>query len=329
MAARGRAVLVAAAVMVAWPVVVAAQAGGQEERAGPVVIEDDLEPLYLDEGRVVAVSPAWVIAEGGATGEGTAPAEGPQAAAGWTIADRGFWHRGPPRWFLAGAIDLGAIYFRPRFSAGWGKPHASWVGLDANPIFSGEGLGHYAGLRLALPWVDLRVGGRYFFTLRRSFLESRESYDHLQIQSRVGPPSRYLSWEAELTTSVPVGPGSVMAELAGTMVTLVDDGFYVFEETIRVVVDPPWVWRARVGYGLSLGPGGVGRLTFLAEAVGIPGRDALVVRGGLEASLLVWDDFEIRGRVIPPLVSEDSLGATGGDSFQLGFRYRFASGTPD
>ena len=251
------------------------------------------------------------------------------APAGSRYADRGYWRRGAPRWFLAGAIDLGAIYFRPRFSAGWGKPHSSWLGLDANPIFTGEGVGCYAGLRAALPFVDLRVGGRYFFTFRRSFLEPREQYDHLQIESRVGPPSRYLSWEAELTTSLPLGPGRVLGELAGTLVTLVDDGFYVFEETIRVVLEPPWVWRVRAGYELSLGPEGIGRLALIGEVVGLPGRDAYVVRGGIEGGLLLWDDFEIRGRVVPPLVSEDSLGAGGGDSFQLGFRYRFASGMPD
>ena len=74
------------------------------------------------------------------------------------------------------------------------------------------------------------------------------------IELRVGPKSKFLTWEAELTTGFPLGPGAFLMELAGSYVTGVPDPYNVYEETIRVVVDPPWVWRTRFGYLFAIDP---------------------------------------------------------------------------
>lgn len=235
------------------------------------------------------------------------------------------WRDGPYRWFLSGAIDLGVLYFRPRFSGGYGKPHETWLGFDLNPIFSGEGIGAYGGLRFAVPFLDLRLGARYYFTFRRSFLIPRESYDHLQIESRAGPSSRYLALEAELSLDVPIGPTSIVSELAVTSVQFVDDGFYVYEETIKVVTDPPYIWRGRLGYTIDFGPDGLIRFGVVAELVHLPGRDAWVFRAGGIARVSLWHDLEIRGTFIPAILSPDELGADGGDSFNVGLRFRWAT----
>jgi hypothetical protein len=247
--------------------------------------------------------------------------------------DRDFvpWRQQPARWFGALEFDTGFLYVRPRFALGYGKPHARWLGLEMNPIFSEEGLAGYAGLRAVLPHLSLRAGGRYWYTFYRSFLEPRDSYTVEQIELRAGPRSRFFTWEAELAVSLPLGPGVALSELAGSYVTGVDEGYYVYEETLRVVADPPWVWGARAGYlwpaaratadreaTLQVGP--------VLELVGVPRRGTLVLRAGGLVRITLSGDLEARGTFVPAVATPDALGARGGDAFLLGIRYRWASG---
>ncbi len=236
------------------------------------------------------------------------------------------WSRQPARWFFSSEIDTGFLYVRPRISTGFGRPHDAWAGIDANPIFSSEGIASYLGLRFDLPYVNLRVGGRYWYTFRRSFLLPERSYSVEDIELRIGPPSRFLTWEAELTTNVPLGLGALLLELAGSYVSGVDDGYYVYEETIRVVVDPPWVWRTRVGYTFPLDRDRTMVLGPVLEAVGIPKRDTVVYRAGALARVFLSPSLEARGTFVPAVFTPDPLGARGGDAFLLGIRYRWATG---
>ncbi len=239
--------------------------------------------------------------------------------------DPDYW--GGPRLFLAGENDLGVLYVRPRLSAGYGQPFRKWVGVDANPILSINGPGIYSGLRAKVPFLDLRLGGRLRTTFERSFLVPQDRYDTEDIESRDGPDSRYWSWEGQLTANIPVGPGAVVAELTGTAVTLVDEGYFVFEETVRAVVDPPWALKGRLGYSLrfvderlSLAP--------VVEALHLPGRGTTMLRGGLLMSFRVDETLAVRVIAVPTLASRDKLGAEGADTFLAGIRWRWATGIP-
>lgn len=246
------------------------------------------------------------------------------------------WSQQPSRWFGALEFDTGFLYVRPRLELGYGRPHAVWLGLEMNPIFSEEGLAAYAGLRAALPYLSVRAGGRAWYTFYRSFLAPRDSYTVEQIELRQGPRSRFLTWEAEAALSVPLGPGTVLSELAGSYVSGVDEGYYVYEETLRVVAEPPWIWRARAGYlwggvpwhllGTAADRENTVQLGPVLELVGVPRRGALVLRAGGLVRIRLAGDLEARGTFIPALATPDALGARGGDAFLLGIRYRWASG---
>jgi len=236
------------------------------------------------------------------------------------------WSQQPARWFVSSEIDTGFLYLRPRFSTGYGRPHAVWAGLDANPIVSSEGIAGYAGLRVDLPFVNLRLGGRYWRTFRRSFLVPQASYTVEDIELRDGPPSRFLTWEAELSTSVTLGRGALLFEGALSYVTGVPDGYYVYEETLRVVAEPPWVWRTRMGYMVALDADRTIALGPVLELVGIPKRYEVVYRAGALARVFISPALEARGTFVPAVVTRDPLGARGGDAFLLGIRYRWASG---
>ena len=49
------------------------------------------------------------------------------------------------------------------------------------------------------------------------------------------------------------------------------------------------------------------------------------VNMGIKSSLKLWSRWEARATFQPPILSPDSLGLKGGDSFQLGLRYRWAA----
>jgi hypothetical protein len=235
------------------------------------------------------------------------------------------WERGAPRVFLAAAIDLGFQYFRPRFSTGYGRPHDAWIGLDLNPIVQGSGAGGYVGLRGDGGPVDLRVGGRYFRSWTRTLLSVRDTYTRDDVELRENERATYLSFEAELTAAPALGPGEVLMEVAGTLVSGVPEDRYVFEETIRVVVAPPFALRGRIGYALRLTTSPLFRLAPVFEAVHVTERNATVLRAGIIGRIRLYDDLEIRFNFVPVLSSTDSLGLLGGDFAQLGVRYLWAT----
>jgi hypothetical protein len=237
-----------------------------------------------------------------------------------------FWQDTKTRPFVAARVDLGYVYFRPLVSAGYGRPYWRWVGVEASPIVSGVGFAGYTGLRASMPRLELRTGARYFLPFRRSFLFPQESYTQLDAESRLGPKSRYWSLEAEATTNVRVGPGDII--LLGTVHHLleVNEGYHVFDETLRVVAEPPWIFRGRFGYALPLTQNRLFRIAPVAEAISIPGRDAVIGRGGFVASATFSDFIDVLATFVPVIFSPDKLGLAGADFAQIGIRFRWASG---
>jgi len=276
---------------------------------------------------MVGTDRAWAVEAVGVD----APVASPPATGGTEQAVVGrYWELGRTRPFLATTVDAGLIYLRPRFMAGYGRPHWSWIGLEAAPSAGVGGLGYYSGISAALPYLNLRAGSRYFYPFSRHLLEPREEYERSDIGLLVGPVGDYLAYEAEAAGTLPLGPGSLFAVATGMYISLVPPDMYVYEDSLKVVAAPPWLWRARLGYLLALGLNGAIRLGLAGETIGLPGRDAFVVRGGLVASVLLSSQLEAQASLLPVLMSPDSLGLAGSDFGTLGVRYRWGTdSTPD
>lgn len=240
------------------------------------------------------------------------------------------WSSGTRRGFVAGSFDLGFLYVRPRFQAGYGRPHFKWFGIDVNPIVSPGAIGGYGGFRIDHPYVNWRIGARMAIPFSRSYMEDRpntERFDRTDLNRDVeGEDGFYLSAETELTLTIPIGGGVLFSETAFTYVSLVPEDVFVYEDTIKVIVEPPWVWRQRIGYMASFGETGAVHVGLVAELVGVPKRDLTVVRAGLLLRVWVSPRVEVRGAWIPAIVSRDDLGIRGGDFGLLGLRYRWATG---
>ena len=241
-----------------------------------------------------------------------------------------YWELGRTRPFVAATLDLGVAYLKPRIQAGYGRPFWSWVGVEAYPVLGLSGFGHYAGFAAAIPGFTLRGGSRYFYPFSRSLLEPKASYTRTDIELTGGRRSDYLAFEGEATATAPLFNGSVFGVLTGYRLSFVEPDYYLFEEGLRVVMKPPYVWRARAGYLLAFGRDSAIRLGIAGDVIGLPGRDEFVVRAGILASVAVSAQVEAQVSLIPVLVSPDSLGLAGGDFGQLGVRLSWAtSSTPD
>lgn len=265
---------------------------------------------------------AWAVETVGVE----APVASPPATGGTEQAVVGrYWELGRTRPFVAATVDAGLIYLRPRFMAGYGRPHWSWIGVEADPNLGTGGMGYYSGVAATLPWLSLRVGTRYFYPFSRHLLEPRDEYGRTDIALVEGPVGDYLAYEAEAAGTLPLGPGSAFAVATGMHIGLVPPDKYVYEDSLKVVAAPPWLWRARVGYLLAIGLNGAIRVGAAGEVIGLPGRDAFVIRAGVLASVLISSQLEAQASLLPVLASPDSLGLTGSDFGTLGVRYRWGS----
>jgi hypothetical protein len=256
----------------------------------------------------------------------------PQDATGTTAGisqKRPYWRgSGPWRPFMAAVFDFGIFYARPRMQLGWGKPHWSWVGLEIGTGISSSGPSFHTGLRMALPMFDFRVGARYETSLDHYFLTPRESYERLDIEERNFGRARYLAAEAELSSSIPLpcDAGSIITVISGYNLLGVPEGTFVFDEQMKVVVDPPFYWRARLGYLAHIGWEGTMRLGAAAEVIHLPEREDYVVRAGPAISVSLTHHLETLATVMIVAHGPDNLGLVGADFGQLGLRYRWATG---
>lgn len=236
------------------------------------------------------------------------------------------WGTLPARPFVATTMDFGFVYIRPRVSLGYGRPFTQWIGVDANPIAQTSGLGAYGGVRIEIPHLDWRVGGRYFSSFEHTYLPPQSSYDRIDFERRVSDKARTLTWETELDLSFDLGPGRFLARGSLSYVTGVPDGRYVFEETLHVIVDPPWVWRTRLGYAYVFGSRRQHSIGPVVDFLDVPGRDdSKTVRVGPILTMKLSRRVEVRGSFVFSVVSPDRIGLKGGDSTELGLRYRWAS----
>lgn len=238
-----------------------------------------------------------------------------------------YWQLGRVRWFGVATVELGYAYAKPRFAVGYGRPYWSWVGIEAYPLVSLSGVGHYGGVAAAVPGFSVRGGARYVYPFNRTLLPPKDSYERIDLELERGPRADYLALEAEATATAPVWGGSAFAVLTGYRVGSVTDDHFLFEESLRAVMDPPYIWRARLGYLLSFGTDGAVRVGPAGDYIGLPQREEYVVRAGLLGSVSLDAHLEAQVSLIPVWVSPDSLGLAGGDFGQLGVRLRWATGS--
>ena len=245
-------------------------------------------------------------------------------------AEPSHWADARARWFFSATLELGFPYARPKLAAGRGRPHWEWVGAEGLPIVTTEGAGLYGGFRGQVPHLDVRFGARYFAPFERSLLDVRESYGRLDIEQDDGPNGGYTAYEAELASDVDLFAGRLFTVLTGYYVPDMHRGFYLYEESLKVVMAPPWVWRGRVGYAFAFGADGKTHAGPAVDVIGLPGREETVIRAGVVAVSAISSTVDLQATFVPVIASPDSIGLAGADFGHLGVRWRWATGqVPD
>jgi hypothetical protein len=257
----------------------------------------------------------------------TPPPSGPVTQPGLDQATKQpYWSGGRDRAFLATTIEGGFYYVRSTLATGYGRPHHRWVGVEGQVRVAESEGGEYLGARLAFPSFELRAGARYVFALARRFLPPQDSYDRDELNLHVEPRSRYIVAEAEATASLPLLGGRLYAVVSGHLLEGVPDEYLVFEESLRVIVDPPHLWRARIGQTIPLGKYEQVKIGVAGEVLGVPERDAFTVRVGPQLVVTLTDHLDAAASVMIVALSPDALGLRGCEFSQLGLRYRWATG---
>lgn len=237
-----------------------------------------------------------------------------------------YWARGAPEPFVSATLEAGWTYIRPEVSVGFGRPFYRAMTLDVKPLASPAGAGFYAGVRGQVPFLSLRAGVRQFEPFDHRLLPAKDSHARADLDLRNGPEAEPLSLEGELSGEVDVAHGGPFWLLGAYHVTRVDDGYHLYEESLKVIVAPPWLWRLRVGYAWRFGPGDAIRLGFAEEILESPGRPSYVIRAGVVASVAIEDNVDVQLSLLPVIHSPDAIGLAGADFGHLGMRWRWATG---
>jgi hypothetical protein len=225
-------------------------------------------------------------------------------------------------------MEVGFFYLRTQMALGYGRPHWEWIGIEEQTRVSGSGGSQYVGLRAALPFLEARGGARYMFPADQAFLPIQDEYSRTEVLGPETPNSRYIALEGEILGSVSLLGGSVFGAANIYYLTGIPEGYNVFEESLHVVADPPWLWRVRLGHLLAFGKQGALRVGMAAEVIGIPDRDAFVVRFGPQFAVSLTHHLDALASIMATAHSPDRLRLLGAEIGQLGFRYKWATGDP-
>ena len=236
-----------------------------------------------------------------------------------------YWSRGEPGPFAAGTLELGWAYARPRLAVGYGRPFYRHLSIEGQPLISPSGAGVYFGAKGAVPFLEMRTGVRYFAPFDRSLLTPRNSYQRVEIEEKDGPTAAHVALEAEMAGAVPLPSGGPFWVLSVYHIPGLQEGFNLYEESLKMVIKPPWVWRARIGYGVHFGKDDAISLGIAEEVIVNPGRREHVLRAGIVGSVQISDNVDVQTTFLPVISSPDHIGLAGADFGHLGIRWRFAT----
>jgi hypothetical protein len=271
--------------------------------------------------RAAAFSAAFFAPIPLALAEGGEAVEAPEA-----LIHPDYWSDGKPRAFVSSRLEAGLVYGKPQIAVGYGRPYWMWIGAEAYAISTNSFGAAYAGFRAVLPFANLSLGARDTYSYYRSFLLPKNHYVAEDVSSPTGDRQRYLTLEAELSAVLPVPGGYFLAAPTFYVVSDVPKDRYVYEESLRGVMKPPFIWAVRLAYVAAFGQNDEIKAGGLFELVELPGRNEHILRAGPAASVSITDHLDVIGAFSMVLSSPDSLGIWHGPFGQLGLRYYFATG---
>lgn len=257
-----------------------------------------------------------------AQGLATMPGAGFQSPLGSPPGAR--WSTGRDRWFVSGRIDAGFLFLRPRVSAGYGRPHYDWIGLDLVPTVAFTAAGGYAGARMEGRFLQIRTGLLYQYSFNRSYLPAAPSYDLRDLDVLDGPRASYFLWDSEADLYFPLGSVRLRYQIQPVVADGIPEDHALYLDNLRVVAGPGITLRQRAGVEFFW-PGTTIGISPEVEIVWLEARSSVVVRAGGTCRWLLSDEFEVRTAFLPVWSSPDQLGRASGDVLEFALRWRWAT----
>jgi hypothetical protein len=256
---------------------------------------------------------AWSSAEAQSTG---APPE-PEV----TALPAAYWSDMRVRPFVAGVADAGGLV-RTKLMLGYGKPHWTWGGVEAEGVTTSEVAFSTVRARLALLVADVAIAYRKTWTYRRGWVERERSYTDADL-TRADDLS-YHSLDLSLWGLLPVGSGYFDWQLETIHLLGGKRAVDLYEESLRVVMRPPWATATRLGYVQTFMKGKLG-VGVLAEWLW-PGPRSSIYRVGPLVSYAFTPHWDLALLASTVVRSPDSLGPSNRVWGTLRVRFRFALG---
>jgi len=237
-----------------------------------------------------------------------------------------YWAQGRIRPFVAAVFDVGGIFTRAELNLGYGRPHYLWGGIDVWSKLSLDGVTLYTGPRFTLGSLDVRGGIREVQSLSQHFVARQDVYYRPDLNHQTPPRGHYQSFDGEMSIDVPALGGSI-GMLAGIYGIIgVPKAYNVFEDYLRVVVQPPIAWQTRFSYVAFVNRDSSMAVGGQFQLIGNPNRDLLVFRTGPVVSVALTDHLHAIAAASIVAASKDHLGIAGDEIGEVALRYRWASG---
>jgi len=231
------------------------------------------------------------------------------------------WEAGEARWFLSGRADLGTVEHLA-LSAGWGKPHWLWGGVEAHGIVGLDFGAATANLRLSLLVADLWGGLRTTRAWSQVPLPDVPHHDGLP----TGGGFTYDTFDLFTSGVVPTPGGLALWEVNAVRFLDPPAGAQIYEDWLRVVCAPPWCAVARLGWVARLREGAL-HVGAGAEWAFVDGRGGTnLVRIGPVLSWRLWQHIALQGYLYFPVSDPDQLALLDRVNALLVLGFTFATG---
>lgn len=241
--------------------------------------------------------------------------------------ENGYWSEGEPRFFISSRNEIGAPYFKPYWSVGYGLPHWIWAGIDVNAILTTEVFEVFSGLRLSSPVFDVSYGVRDNWSFSKPFLPQQDHYRSSdEVFNAPGKNARYWAGELEVVGLVPLPYSALVVDFVMNNIFDMPAGKNLYEESYRLITKNAtfYVIRfaalARILNEQSL------RFGVLVEHGFGTGRLGTVTRVGPILSAQLTDHLQLNAGFTLKVDSPDQLGLTLGAYGVAGIRYYWATG---
>lgn len=237
-----------------------------------------------------------------------------------------YWSHGEARPFASGRAIAGLGFARLALSAGYGKPHWAWAGLEVNAFASPFYTSAQAGLHARLILAELYVAVRRTYSFERGAVPMADSVSRADLESSANK-LHYTSLDVDLWGFLPVGSALFVWEIAYIRLLEQPSAMLFFEELQRVVITKEGLLTSKLAPMVRIPIGRQSYVGALAEHLTLWGRSQtlLVVRLGPSFYATLSDHWDLLGFVSWPMYDHDTLGVWVGMYGSGAARYRFAT----